>query len=344
MGARIQQPPFDILDRWLREGALIEYEANAASIMPIEDIVWLKGIQSRMRQALQPELDRQGVVVAQVLDRLSREGPLPARAFISQEHVAGYWDSAVAATKATSHALNLLRDVGMIRVVARDGGHRLFDLMERGLNSTLLASWQSISLEEADRGLLDKYIRAYGIVDAGDPRFGWRRQSAATRNQQVTDLVNAERLTPLSIENVSRSYYIETESLERLEKFRGMPEVDPEEAAIRFLPPLDNLLWRRERIQDIFDFSYRWEIYIPDAKRQYGPYVMPILAGSRLIGRLNARCLRRQETLEVLGIWWEPETHVSPILSRRIMEALQKFASQLGMRTLDISHALAGKV
>ena len=288
LGARLQRPPHGILDTLLRQGDLIEYEANAASIMPTEDLVWLKGIQSRLHQALQPQLDSMGSVVEHVLERLQQKGPLPTRAFITQQRVAGYWDTDGAATKATSHALNLLRNAGIIRVVARKGGHRLFDLMERGLRSSVLDAWRAISNEEADRGLLYKYVRAYGVVDIGDPRFGWRRMRMSDRQGQIKHLLDTGRIMPLAIEGVNRSYYVNSELLPLLEQCRNQSEPRDEEAPIRFLPPLDNLLWRRERLQDIFDFNYRWEIYIPASKRQYGAYVMPILSGSTLIGRLNA--------------------------------------------------------
>lgn len=340
LGARLQRTPDGMLDGLLSRGDLIEYEANAASIMPIEDIVWLKGIQARMHRALQSELDSLGSVVEHVLARLQQEGPLPARAFLTQERVAGYWDTDVSATKATSHALNLLRDAGIIRVVARDGGHRLFDLMERGLRPSVLNAWHAISTEEADRGLLYKYVRAYGVMDVGDPRFGWQRMKIKDRKRQVDHLVDTGRLTPLAIEGVDRTYYIDTEALSLLEQFRDHAEPDGEDALIRFLPPLDNLLWRRERLQDIFDFNYRWEIYIPASKRQYGAYVMPILLGSTLIGRLSARSIRNLKTLQVLGIWWEPQTRPTKTLQRRVLQGLEEFAGHLGMQQLDFLQSM----
>ena len=340
LGARLQQPTSGILDGLLSQGDLIEYEANAASIMPIEDVLWMKGIQVRMRHALQAQLDSLGAVVDDVMGRLAREGPLPASAFTSPERVTGYWDSE-AVTKATSHALNLLRDVGVIRVVARKGGQRFFDLMERGIKRSLLDDWHAITVEEADRGLLQKYLRAYAIVDARDPRFGWQRQRAADRKRQIEQLVHTRLLTPLTIEGVAQPYYVITESLDLLEQFRGACEPPAESAPIRFLPPLDNLLWRRERLEDIFDYTYRWEIYTPESKRKYGAYVMPILAGSTLVGRFNARCVRETDTLQVIGIWWEPWFKPTRTFRDQLLAALANFSRQLGMRQFDLLLPLA---
>ncbi|MFP3339879.1 crosslink repair DNA glycosylase YcaQ family protein, partial [Micrococcus sp. SIMBA_131] len=74
-----------------------------------------------------------------------------------------------------------------------------------------------------------------------------------------------------------------------------------------FLPPLDNLLWSRERIKDLFDFDYKWEIYTPRVKRQYGPYAMPILYGDRLIGRMDPQIDRKNKVLIVRLLQLEPE-------------------------------------
>lgn len=65
------------------------------------------------------------------------------------------------------------------------------------------------------------------------------------------------------------------------------------------MAPLDNLLWDRNLIRMIFDFDYKWEIYTPVEKRKYGHYVLPILYGDRLIGRIEAPYDRKEKQLNV---------------------------------------------
>ncbi|MFP3380844.1 crosslink repair DNA glycosylase YcaQ family protein, partial [Bacillus sp. SIMBA_069] len=72
--------------------------------------------------------------------------------------------------------------------------------------------------------------------------------------------------TEVSIEGVKRSYAILTEDLPELVKCQSL-EI-PE--GIHFISPLDSLLWYRERLVDLYDFHYRWEIYTPKQKRMYG--------------------------------------------------------------------------
>jgi uncharacterized protein YcaQ len=322
-----------LFDEWLRNGQIVEYEANAASLMPMTDFPILKGIQQRLYNRLEPELNQLGPVVDEVLRRLETEGPLTSRAFDSRRKVAGYWDNQVPNTKATSHALNLLRDMGILRVVAREGSHRVFDLAWRGLPEAVRRRWETITETEADQLLLQKYLRAYRVIDVSDPRFGWRALTMAERRDQVSSLVSQDVLTQISVENVERPYWILTSDLHRILAYSSAdPDIDVE--PLRFLPPLDNLLWRRSRLQDLFEFSYTWEIYLPAAKRRYGPYVMPILAGSRLVGRIDARRDNERTQLMVSGIWWESWVPDREHWRRFVLDQIEGWAQRLGLTSV----------
>ena len=72
-----------------------------------------------------------------------------------------------------------------------------------------------------------------------------------------------------------------------------------------FLAPLDPLVWDRELLRSLFDFDYVWEVYVPAARRRWGYYVLPVLFGDRLVGRIEPRFDRRARTLRIIDLWWQ---------------------------------------
>jgi uncharacterized protein YcaQ len=75
--------------------------------------------------------------------------------------------------------------------------------------------------------------------------------------------------------------------------------------AVAFLAPLDPFVWDRDLLRSLFDFDYVWEVYVPARKRRWGYYVLPVLYGDRLVGRVEPRIERSSGALRVLGLWWE---------------------------------------
>jgi uncharacterized protein YcaQ len=106
------------------------------------------------------------------------------------------------------------------------------------------------------------------------------------------------------------------------------PEADASTVPERvtFLSPFDRLIHDRDRAEALFDFRYRLEMYVPKAKREYGYYVLPILAGDRLVGRIEPRFDRKTRTLEVLGAWGD---------TSRADDALASLATFLGAESVQ---------
>jgi uncharacterized protein YcaQ len=319
------------LDRLLTKKEIFEYRAQEACVLPMGDYPLFKGNRTRLEKRLAVHWNRYPDTVRHVLDRLESEGPLPSRAFVSEGRVMGYWDTDTPSTKETSLVLNLLADAGRLMVVRREGTTRFFDLAERVVPSPLREEALQISGEEADDRLFDKYFRAYRLVRGTNSRLGWSARPMAERRQMLAERIEAGRVVPVQIEGVKALYYVLSEDVDRLALCnRAGGWTRP----IRFLPPLDNLLWDRDRLVDLFDFYYRWEVYVPPAKREFGVYAMPILAGDRLVGRVDPEIRRDASTMLVHNVRLESWVSSRPTLIKALDEALANYAERLGAPTV----------
>ncbi len=74
---------------------------------------------------------------------------------------------------------------------------------------------------------------------------------------------------------------------------------------MRLLSPFDPLIRDRRRLEHVFGFDYRIEVFVPEARRKYGYYVFPLLEGDRLVGRIDMKHDRASGTINVTGLWWE---------------------------------------
>jgi uncharacterized protein YcaQ len=99
---------------------------------------------------------------------------------------------------------------------------------------------------------------------------------------------------------------------------------------MRLLSPFDPVLRDRARALRRFGFDYRFEAFTPAPERRYGYYVLPLLEGDRLVGRIEPKLLRDEGALEVRGLWWEPGVQASKARRRLLDEALGRLAAWVG--------------
>ncbi|MCM2677065.1 DNA glycosylase AlkZ-like family protein [Alkalicoccobacillus plakortidis] len=231
-----------------------------------------------------------------------------------------------ATTKESSHVLSLLHRTGDIQVVKREGATRYFDLTEKVIPQELLLRASDISPTEASHLLLQKYYRSYRLFSANDARYGWQKFKAADRRSIHQNMINNGHIVPVEIEGVDRTYAVLAEDVELLKNDLSSSPTN----YVQFLPPLDNLLWSRDRLVDIFSFYYRWEIYIPKEKRQFGAYGMPILDQDQLIGKMDPLFDRQNGTLIVQNLTVDPGFKQTKSRLKRIEKGLILLAKQIG--------------
>ena len=92
-----------------------------------------------------------------------------------------------------------------------------------------------------------------------------------------------------------------------------------------FIAPLDPLIWDKALVLALWDFRYAWEIYTPVTKRKYGYYTLPVLFGDSFAGRIETVADRKEKTLRVKNIWWEPGIRQTKKLDAALQKTLNVF-------------------
>ena len=240
-----------------------------------------------------------------VLERIRADGPLSSLDFESERGSTTDWFGVP--TNTVRALLEAYTSTGVLGLARREGKRRYYDLLERLLPAKLLR--QDVPMVEQMRHKLHSRFRVHGLLGVGgggdifggigpakpDPRFPGHPGRTALREE----LVESGDIVPVKVEGVSGKRFVLREEVALLE---APPEP---QASVAFLPPFDPLVWDRSLLGSLFGFDYVWELFHPPAKRRWGWYVLPILFGDRLVGRIEPRIDRAGGRVEVIGLWWE---------------------------------------
>jgi uncharacterized protein len=302
-----------------------EYWGHMASWLPMGEYRYFLPRMQRMREVSRGWWDRvraeHGELYPRVLERVRAEGPLGAAAFEDPRAGRGtWWD-----WKPAKLVLEDLLDQGALMCVARTAGFaRLYDLTERVLPPGLDTSDPGAS--GAARHLLLRGFRALGVATPAEAADYFRLRPAEAQpslRALVRDLVEAGEIVPLEVEGWRGGTAYATPAA--LAGPLRAPRHGP-----TFLAPFDNLLWERSRVERLFGFRYRVEIYVPRPLRQYGYYVLPLLARGGLRGRADLKLDRQAGLLVVHNLVLEgaepAEAHA----------ALTDLAHHLGARDIRL--------
>lgn len=217
--------------------------------------------------------------------------------------------------------------IGELGIHSKKNTQKIYDLVENLLPEQLLNSSDPF---KSDRDFYKWYIKrrigGVGLLwdSSGGGWLGHFISNRKLRLSVLSELMEEGILESLSIEDIDKKFYIRRDDIHIFEQLKSSHS-----QGIKFLAPLDNLLWDRDMIEAIFGFKYRWEVYTPVAKREYGYYVLPVLYGDKLIGRFEPAQQRGSDPLVVKNWWWEDGISIDMDLKNEIKQALNKFGTHL---------------
>ncbi len=296
-------------DRWLyQDRVLYETYNKALSIVPTSELPWYRVTWDRHHAELSGSVfDEHAPLVEELLTRIRVGGPLLPREVGPRAAIDWYWRP----TNQVRAILEALAQSGILGISRREGNLRVYDLVERLFPAELLAERHPESEQRRHR-LLSRY-RAGGLLGIGGQAELWlgTTRNVAERTKLREELVAGGDIVRANVEGFKGERFFVATELPLLEQAgrevaAGAPPggADP---GVAFLAPLDPLCWDRDLLRRLFDFDYVWEVYVPAVKRRWGYYVLPILYGDRLVGRIEPRIERRSDTLRIAGVWWEDD-------------------------------------
>jgi len=293
-------------DALYRDRTLVENFHSIHAILPMEDWRFYDrrvGPPTRM-EAAHPEIMRQAT--ERVLGAIRERGPRAARDFMDEDDRTPMeygWGT----TRRSQVALQTLLRRGFLMVHHREGTQRFYELTERMLPPAVDAT----PVTEAERVL---HFALRDLTYAG----------LAMGTGGIQPAIAAGDAVPVAIEGIRATFYIAPTDLDRLASV--VPITQAERRAV-ILAPLDPYVWDRKRLAALWGFGYTWEVYVPAAKRKYGPYTLPVLWGDRFVARLDPSLDRKRRVLRIKNLWFEDDAPRDPQLFTDLAAEIARFAT-----------------
>jgi hypothetical protein len=317
--ARLGPHPRTLIDDATAAGELFEYWVHEASHVPTAHHHLYRWSMDSPRRwgSFQRFSDERADFIEEVYEIVRERGPIVAGELSQREGKKGpWWDYDDAKV-----ALEILFDHGRVAAVRRPNDFaRLYDLAERVIPADVLAR-PAVPEREARKELLVLAAQSHGVGTVADLADYHRHKHC---KPLVAELVEDGRLVEVDVEGWSQPGYLHPDA-----------RVPRRIEARALLSPFDPVVWNRDRAERLFGFHYRIEIYVPAPKRRFGYYVLPILLGDTLVGRLDLKADRANRALLVQSAWSEPGAPMTHV-AEEVAAELALMAGWLGLERIEV--------
>jgi uncharacterized protein len=271
----------DLFEGWTHDACLIPMESEPHWRVRRERFQTSSGGNHWWRERMGPNPGR---IQNQILKRIESEGPLPTSAFRKKGTKRAAWWGWTPEKSALEYSWR----TGLLAVHSRSGFEKIYDLAERVLPSVQ----KRPTTEETLAWSCREALLRLGVATTRDLAAFWHFFRATELEEWCRS-----SLTKVMVDG--QEYWVRPDYEQVLEAQEEAPK------RLRLLCPFDPVVRDRQRLATFFDYHYRFEAFVPKAKRKYGYYALPMLCGGRFVGRLDAKFHRHLGTVEVLGSWWE---------------------------------------
>ena len=299
---------------------LVDWFDKNQAIMPMEDWPYFEHHRIRAGEVYRhkEEVDK---VSGDILRYIEENGEVCSSDLEYQEKLNWWWSP----TSLSRLALETMYIRGELVISNKKNTRRFYDLAERHIPKEYFAA-QNPNTTQSDKNKWHTLRRISGVGmlhnKSSDAFLGMRAYKSKEREAAFGSLLREKKITEITVEGSKLPFYIDASDKELLDgAIAGTESSD----RLEFIAPLDNMIWDRKVIEELFGFSYKWEIYTPVKDRKYGYYVLPILYGDKFIGRIELKRDRKKKKIEKIGLWWEDKGYNTPEMRKRVNEKLKEF-------------------
>ncbi len=319
-----------LADLLYQDRLLVDYIDKELSIWPRDDWPYFSAYRDRSKLHGAgfphiPELEEQALAYIRENGPVSSDTlPIPGKVFWhSSMHWSGNWHGTSPAARSV---LEQLYTDGVLLIHHKSGSRKFYDLADKYFSRDLLDAKNPCPDETSFCAWrIRRRIGAVGLL--------WNRRSDAFLGIEMTTeqreaafekLETEGAIQKTAVEGIHSPLYLLTEDLPLVEAV--LSDALDLRKRLEFLAPLDPMLWDRKLIERLWDYQYSWEIYTPAEKRKYGYYVLPMLYGEKLAGRMEAAADRKAGTLVVKNVWYEPGIRQTKKLDAAVDAAVGRLA------------------
>ncbi len=299
-------------DLLYKDGELIDFWDKNMSIYSINDYSYfhrfhIEKVDNDLTNKIRRLINEKGLVCSNDFDQVDK--------------ISWWWGP----TSMIRYTLERMYHSGELFIANKKGSKKYYDLTENHIYKDILfSSINHISEEEFIRWIVHRRIRAIGMLHnkTSDAFLGPQKMNKVKRLEAFEYLFSHKDIIKIFIKGIDEPFYISKHDEKTLLSILNKPFTGKK---VSFIAPLDNLIWDRKIIKEIFDFSYKWEVYTPKEQRKYGYYILPVLYGSQFVARVELKYIKKSKTLQINNWWWEEKAITTKMFKTNIDKAISEF-------------------
>lgn len=311
-----------MLDELVHDKKVFEYWSHAAAYLPMKDYRYSLIRKENYLKNYKTWGKANRKIISYVYNRIKNEGPLQSKDFDDKrDSASGWWD-----WKPSKDALDFLFHQGKLMIAKRSGFQKVYDLAERILPANIDSSCPTE--KEYYKHIIENSIKANGLVTEKEITYQ-RKYNRIVFGKLIKELLEDKKILKVQLKGIVGEYYFTTQDkLELLNEKKNY-------SGIHILSPFDNLVIQRKKLKTFFGFDYTIECYLPESKRKFGYFCMPVLNDEKIVGRIDAKADRAGKIFFVKKIYWEDNVNLNDRLIKKLERKLKEFGKFTGCEKIE---------